>query len=272
MKGAATAQLSAGTIAAMRDVAAKFILPRFQKLQAGDVRSKAHPGDLVTVADLESEQALSASLPALLPGSLVIGEEGASADATVLDRLKGEAPVWIIDPVDGTANFVDGNPRFAVMVALVRSNQTLMGWIHDPVGGRTLWAEAGAGAWLELESGTHIRVHAPPPPSDALSSMIAGLYSRDLAPLKGRFARNIRLGSAAHDYWWLTDGRMHVLNFRRLKPWDHAAGVLIHKESGGFNRLLSGLDYTPAGRDQINILCAPSEKVWREIVTAHQSS
>lgn len=272
MKIPDSAKVSAGAIAAMREVANTLILPRFQKLAKADVRTKTHPGDLVTVADIESEQALSKSLPALLPGSLVIGEEAASADAAVLDHLKRDQAVWIIDPVDGTANFVEGIPRFAVMVALVSKGQTIMGFIHDPIAGRTLWAEAGAGAWLEGESGKHIRVHAPPPPSEALSSMTAGLYSRDLSKLTPRFARTIRLGSAAHDYWSLTDGRMHVLNFKRLKPWDHAAGLLIHKEAGGFNRLLSGLDYAPAEPDQIGILCAPSEKTWREIVTAHQSS
>jgi len=271
MKLPDSSKISAGAIAAMRDVAARLILPRFQKLKAGDIRSKTHPGDLVTVADVESEQALTKLLPELLPGSLVIGEEAASADAAVLDHLKRDEAVWIIDPVDGTANFVNGEPRFAVIVALVSKGETLMGFIHDPITHRTLWAEAGAGAWLEHESGKHIRVHCPPPPSDQLSALTAGIYSRELTPLKGRFARVIRLGSAAHDYWSLTDGRMHVLNFKRLKPWDHAAGLLIHREAGGFNRLLSGLEYAPAEPEQVGILCAPSEKIWREIVGLHQS-
>lgn len=271
MKLPDSSKISAGAIAAMRDVAARLILPRFQKLAAGDIRSKTHPGDLVTVADVESEQALTKLLPELLPGSLVIGEEAASADAAVLDHLKRDEAVWIIDPVDGTANFVNGEPRFAVIVALVSKGETLMGFIHDPITLRTLWAQAGAGAWLEHESGKHIRVHCPPPPSDQLSALTAGIYSRELTHLKGRFARVIRLGSAAHDYWSLTDGRMHVLNFKRLKPWDHAAGLLIHREAGGFNRMLSGVEYAPAEPEQAGILCAPSEKIWREIVGLHQS-
>ena len=101
--------------------------------------------------------------------------------------------------------------------------------------------------------------------------MTAGLYAREFAHLKGRFARIIRLGSAAHDYWSLTDGRMHVLNFKRLKPWDHAAGLLIHKEAGGFNRMLSGAEYAPAEPNQVGVLCAPTETAWREIVALHQS-
>lgn len=264
--------LTAGTVAAMRSVAEQHILPRFRKLAEGDVRSKTHPGDLVTVADVESEHALTRMLPALLPGSLVIGEEAASADARVLDHLARDEYVWIIDPIDGTANFVNGNATFAVMVALARRGETLMGWIHDPVAQRTLWAEKGAGAWLAEDGRAPVRVHAPAPTDESLAGMTAGLYNRDLAALKGKFARIVRLGSAAHDYWSLTDGRMQVLGFRRLKPWDHAAGVLIHSEAGGYNRLLSGHRYSPAVRDQIGMLCTPTENVWRAIVSAHENS
>jgi fructose-1,6-bisphosphatase/inositol monophosphatase family enzyme len=262
-----SANLSTGAMSAMRAVAEKHILPRFQKLAEGDVRSKSHPGDLVTIADVESEHALTDMLPKLLPGSRVIGEEAASADADVLKHLAGDDPVWIIDPVDGTSNFVNGIARFAVMVALVRRGETLGGWIHDPVANSTLWAEKGQGAWLAENGAGPVRVRLPEPP-DALSGMTAGLYNRDMAALKGKFARIVRLGSAAHDYWSLTDGRMQVLAFRRLKPWDHAAGVLIHAEAGGYNRMLSGLPYSSAAQDQIGILCTPTEDVWRTIVAA----
>lgn len=261
-------QLTSGTVAAMRAVAEAHILPRFKKLAEGDVRSKTHPGDLVTVADVESEHALTRMLPELLPGSLVIGEEAASADAAVLNHLAGEEPIWIIDPIDGTANFVNGVARFAVMVALVRRGETLMGWIHDPVENRTLWAEKGAGAWLAEAGAAPKRVRVPLPESPGLAGLTAGLYNRDLAALKGKFARIVRLGSAAHDYWSLTDGRMHVLGFRRLKPWDHAAGLLIHTEAGGYNRMMSGQAYSAAAQDQIGVLCTPTEDTWRAITGA----
>ena len=261
--------LSAATITAMRDVAEAHILPRFRKLAESDVRTKTHPGDLVTIADIESEHALTRILSDLLPGSLVIGEEAASADASVLDRLAEDNPVWIIDPIDGTANFVDGIARFAVMVALVRQGETLMGWIHDPVPNRTLWAEKGAGAWLEEVGQPHAAVHQPPLANEALADLTAALYNRELVKLKGKFARNIRLGSAAHDYWSLTDGRLQVLSYRRMKPWDHAAGGLIHREAGGYNRMLSGQPYAPAEHDQTGILCAPNQRIWEAVTAAY---
>jgi fructose-1,6-bisphosphatase/inositol monophosphatase family enzyme len=259
-------KLTAGAVAAMRKVAEDHILPRFQKLAEGDVRSKTHPGDLVTVADVESEHTLTRILPELLPGSLVIGEEAASVDARVLNLLAGDDPVWVVDPVDGTANFVNGNARFAVMVSLLRRGETIMGWIHDPVENRTLWAEKGAGAWLAESGSAPVRVKVPQPANGDLAGMTAGLYNRDLAALKGKFGRIVRLGSAAHDYWSLSDGRMQVLGFRRLKPWDHAAGVLIHEEAGGYSRMLTGAPYAPATPEQMGLLCAPSERIWRAII------
>src|SRR5437879_2711858 len=100
----------------IEETAALEILPRFRKLAAGDIREK-EPGDLVTVADEAAEARLTPLLTALLPGSLVLGEEAAAADPKLLNRLLGDHPVWVIDPVDGTGNFAAGRPAFAVMVA-----------------------------------------------------------------------------------------------------------------------------------------------------------
>src|SRR3954466_2597087 len=103
--------------AVMGEVARTIILPRYKQLAEGEVRAKTHPADFVTIADEESERALTESLTALVPGSIVVGEEAVAADPTVLERLLHHDPLWIVDPIDGTANFVNGNPAFAVMVA-----------------------------------------------------------------------------------------------------------------------------------------------------------
>jgi fructose-1,6-bisphosphatase/inositol monophosphatase family enzyme len=255
--------------AAMREVAETIILPRFNQLAKGDVRSKTHPADLVTIADEESERALGPILRGLLPNSLVIGEEAASADPKVLEHLLSEEFVWIIDPIDGTANFVNGKAAFAVMIALVHSGETIMGWIHEPLENRTLTAERGAGTWRtspSLPTGpakARLTVEAP---GTQLSEMTAGIYSRDLAHIKGKFGHIVRIGSAAHDYWALVENRMQVLCYRRLKPWDHAAGILMHSEAGGYNRLFSGERYSAARANQIGLLCTPTEGIWRAVV------
>src|SRR5258708_31980721 len=127
------------------EVADAEVMPRFEKLKTGDISEKS-PGDFVTVADVASEQRLTPALRDLLPGSLVVGEEAVAADPAVLALLDGDAPVWVVDPIDGTANFAAGIPMFAIMVALIRRGETLAAWIHDPLKRATATALAGGGA------------------------------------------------------------------------------------------------------------------------------
>ncbi|MDX2222572.1 MAG: inositol monophosphatase [Rhodospirillaceae bacterium] len=256
-------------IAALREAAARFIVPRYKKLADEDVRTKGGANNLVTIADEESERFLEQVLPGLIPGSRVIGEEAAAKSDAVLDALATEDWVWIVDPVDGTANFVNGRDLFCCMVALVRRGETAFGWIYDPLGVKTLWAEHGAGAFITRDGGDEARrQHMPPPPSDRLNDMVAALYNKELSALKGKFARIQWSGCAGHDYWAATEGRLDVYAFRNLKPWDHAPGALIHTEAGGYTRLLSGERYNPAAQGQSGILGAPNADIWTHIVEA----
>ena len=113
------------------------IMPRFRRLGADDVRSKIGPLDPVTVADEAAERALNAGFKELFPGDDVMGEEAASADPALLQRLQAPGRVWIIDPIDGTANYAAGLPLFGVMAALVEEDRVLAGFIYDPMGDDT---------------------------------------------------------------------------------------------------------------------------------------
>lgn len=240
----------------LREVAEAEILPRFGHLTEGQIREKK-PGQLVTEADTEAERVLSGRLTALLPGSMVVGEESVDAKPALLDLLKQPGAVWIIDPVDGTGNFAKGNARFAVILALVVDGVTRQGWIYDPVGQRMVMAESGQGAWLD---GHRLSV-LPSAPLEAMNGSV-----KRFAHLVGRVAKVGRRGSAAHDYLDLVTGVLHFAHFSRLMPWDHAAGVLIHAEAGGHGRLMSGEPYQPvACRD--GLLLAPSEGSWRGLKT-----
>lgn len=265
MTARAQAALSDSVLTAMRDVAARLIMPRYKSLADGEVRSKTHPGDLVTIADEEAEEELSSILTNLLPGSRVVGEEAASKDPSVLDHLASDDPVWIIDPVDGTANFVNRRDRFGVVIALMQDGVTTMGWILNPVSGEALVAERGEGTWLHTSEEEPHQLKIARADQTPLADMAAGLNHPDFSLAKGKFARVTRLGSAAHDYWSLADGNTQVLCYRRLKPWDHTAGALIHTEAGGYNRLLSGDAYNPRIRDQVGLLCTPTEKIWKRV-------
>ncbi len=150
-----------------RAAAAEHILPFFEKLEAGQIEEKG-PGDLVTIADLRTEQALTPVLKALIPGSTVVGEEATAKDKAVLDRLNGAGDVWLIDPVDGTANFAAGLPLFACMVAFVRNGEVLASWIFDPVKDIMAVAAAGSGAW---SNGKRISVAPPALPEQMSGSL-----------------------------------------------------------------------------------------------------
>ena len=128
----------------MRETSAEVIEPRFAALSPADVRSKA-AGELVTIADIEAEELLTRILTGLLPGALVVGEEACATDPRLLDGL-GAAQAWLVDPLDGTANFVEGSDDWAVMVALCEEGRTVASWIWQPTSETMYTAEAGCGA------------------------------------------------------------------------------------------------------------------------------
>ncbi len=249
----------------IRSVAIAEILPWFRNLDPSGIREKTGPLDLVTLADEAAERALTPALAALLPGSQVIGEEAASEDERVLDRIHGDDPVWIIDPVDGTLNFAQGRPLFAVIVALVQRGDTLAGWIHDPIDGRMATAVKGEGAWL---NGRRVRVADPVPVSrmvGALSTRFCGdALAAQLEERSTALAELVCLSSAAQEYLRLLEGRSHASLYHRLMPWDHAAGVLMHAEAGGHAALIDGTPYGPALRNG-SLLLAPDVDSWRAL-------
>ncbi len=259
----------AGVEAAMRHVAGNHILPRFRNLQACDVRTKSGPQDLVTIADTESEQALTRILPKLLSGSVVLGEEAYAANPQCLDLLNEDAPVWIIDPLDGTLAFTQGLETFGIIVALVKGGEILGGWILDPLGDRFLQAEKGSGVTI---NGNVCRV-APPAAPEAMIGMISQKYfTADIQPrligAQRHFKEVYTSASAAHDYLALCSARTHFALFRRVMPWDHAAGALAHAEAGGFHANLARTPYK-FHELQNGILLTPdenSDKVFRGLV------
>ncbi len=253
--------------ALIAEIAAEEIMPRFAKLAAHDVREKA-PGDIVTIADEAAEHRLTPRLVDLLPGSCVLGEEGAAKSPELLSRLAGDAPVWVIDPVDGTSNFAAGEGDFGVMVALVRHDKVLAGWIHDPRQGDTVTAELGGGAWL---AGKRLHVAAAPDdPAELSGVLLAGFFGdRELG--KQVQSRRDRLNvlksrrCAASEYRRLAEGAMHIALFTKLMPWDHCPGVLIHAEAGGYNSYVDGGGYTPSRIKASGLMLASDAASWQQL-------
>ena len=260
-------------ISLLRDVARAEILPRFKKLGEGDVRTKAGPLDPVTVADEAAEAALRAGLNSLFPGDDVIGEEAVAAGMASVERLAGPGRVWVLDPIDGTANFAAELPLFGVMAALVEENEILAGFIFDPFGDDCAYALAGQGAFLRAADGRErrLRVAEPVPVRQMVGSMSWRFMDE---PLRSHVLHRLdRLAAvtdyrcAAHQYRMLAGGHCHVQMFRKLLPWDHAAGVLLHREAGGYARHFDGSAYSPCHTSG-GLLLAPDAASWEKLADA----
>ncbi|GGQ67518.1 inositol monophosphatase family protein [Couchioplanes azureus] len=250
----------------VREVARTIVLPRWRRLSDAEVEEKT-PGDLVTVADQESERALTAGLTALLPGSTVVGEEAVAADPSVLHRLDGGGPVWIVDPVDGTNNFAAGKRPFAVMVALVRDGEPAAGWILDVPGDRMVVAEAGSGAYVD---GMRLKTRADDPDAAALTGSIARNYFPD--DLRAGIDANAsRLGRvtgghhcAGYEYPSVATDEQQFAVFWRILPWDHTPGSLILREAGGAVLHLDGSAYHPTDSER-GLLIAANHDIWHTV-------
>ena len=254
--------------ALIREVSAAEVMPRF--ISPGESWKK-RSGSVVTDADIAAEAFLAAELPTLLPGSVIVGEEMADGDPGVLDRLDGDAPVWVLDPVDGTSNFASGNPDFAVMVGLVARRETVAGWIYRPVDDAMYAAEAGAGAY---RNGERLAVSPAPTKFGELEGSLGG-FLRRRTDLPERFARVTATQCIGIDYCALADGAIHFAHYRGIWAWDHAPGLLLHAEAGGVGRCLDRSAYRIGLPEEGGLLLAPDEATWeklRELIAAALAS
>lgn len=252
----------------IRDVAEAEILPRFNQLSESDISEKA-PGDLVTIADIESEKALSQKLTQLLPGSIAIGEEGVAADPSCIGVISGEAPVWIIDPVDGTHNFAHGTACFAVIISLVHKSNTVAGWIHDPMANTTIYAEQGKGAW---EGDTQLNLSSAKPIANMSGSLKRSsrhkLAARQTGGEAGLPSIVKRYRCVGREYMDLARGTLDFASYGGLlKPWDHSAGILIYKEAGGFEAMTdTAIGYRVEPHIQRgDVMLAPDKDTWIQL-------
>ncbi|MEM6492235.1 MAG: inositol monophosphatase family protein, partial [Pseudomonadota bacterium] len=241
------------------------ITPRFRNLRPDETREKG-PNDPVTAADEAMERRLTETLPSFLDAD-VLGEEAASADPEKLDRLRDPAPLWIVDPVDGTANFDAGRTPFAVIVALCAGDHVAAAWIHDPIASETITAQPRAGAW---RNGVRLT------PREAPAEWIGSISTKHMAPdarawadrVRARHPHNRSLFCAGAEYAALAKGERQYSLFHRLLPWDHAAGALIVTEAGGKVAIApDGESYRPS-RLRGLLLSAATPALWDAIVAS----
>jgi myo-inositol-1(or 4)-monophosphatase len=231
--------------------AGRGLLKDFGEVENLQVSSKG-PGDFVSRADKAAEALIKEELMHARPSYGFLGEEG--------NEIDGEDPTrrWIVDPLDGTTNFLHGLPHWAVSIALEHKGQIVAGVIYDPVKDDLFYAEKGGGAWLNE---SRLRV-------SARSKMIESIFAtglpfggradlpealQDLARLSPTCAGIRRFGAAALDLAYVAAGRYDGFWERGLHAWDIAAGIVIVREAGGIiEPLEKDQDILESGR----LICA----------------
>jgi myo-inositol-1(or 4)-monophosphatase len=199
------------------------------------------PGNFVTAADRRAEEILRTELAKARPDYGFLGEEGGTREGS------DKSHRWIVDPLDGTTNFLHGIPHFAVSIGLERNGEIVAGLIYNPANDDLFIAERGKGAFL---NDRRIRVAARQRLADAVVGCGLPHYGRgdlalarrEIAAAQQHFAGLRRYGAAALDLAWIAAGRLDAYWERGLSPWDLAAGLILVREAGGFVSDLDGGD------------------------------
>jgi len=218
-------------IAAARK-AARALKRDFGELEKLQVSLKG-PGNFVTAADRRAEETLYAELMKARPGYGFLGEEGGRREGA------DKTHTWIVDPLDGTTNFLHGIPQFAISIALEREGTVVAGLIYNPANEDMFVAERGKGAFLNEQ---RIRVAGRKVLGDSVIACgLPHLGHGDIAQsrketgiVQEHVAGLRRFGAAALDLAWVAAGRLDAYWERDISPWDMAAGIILVREAGGF--------------------------------------
>jgi myo-inositol-1(or 4)-monophosphatase len=232
-------------------------LGEIEKLQV----SLKGPRNFVSAADHRAEAILYEELAKARPGYGFLGEEGGAREGT------DKSHRWIVDPLDGTTNFLHGIPHFAVSIALERDGVIVAALTYNPANEELFLAERGKGAFLNDQ---RLRVAARQRLADAIVACGLPHYGRgdlalarnEIAAAQAHFAGLRRYGAATLDLAWVAAGRLDVYWERDLSPWDMAAGILLVREAGGY---VSDIDGKEAIFAKANIV-AGNETMHRELL------
>ena len=263
----------------IRGVSTRVIDPGFRRLSPDQIHEKA-PGDLVTDLDRQAEGELSRLLTSA-GGGIVVGEESVHDDASVLQELPPAELAWVIDPIDGTKNYVNGSTHHAVMVAEVQHGVTTRSWTWQPQLGHMWIAERGNGLVCDGEPVTSDR-RRPDPETIGPNAQLLDhpdpaqrvTADRQVVRAVTAYPHNRRTSpsltwSEAHsccgvDYPLICLGEQEVACWFHIHPWDHLPGALMVTECGGVVRVAGGADYSARHTEQRGvIIAARDERSWR---------
>jgi len=236
--------IEAGELAALR---------RREGVEVANTKSSAV--DVVTEADREVERLIRSRLADARPDDGILGEEGGGHSGT-------SGLTWVVDPIDGTTNYLYGIPHYAVSIAVVEGEPEPLSWVDvagvvfNPASGELYSAAIGEGAWLgEVSTGSTTELHVAPPVPLAEALIGTGFaYASEMRGVQGAIVTGLlpkvrdirRLGTASLDLCFVAAGRLNAFFERTLSPWDHAAGAIIAREAGA---VVKGLGHDAPSRD-----------------------
>ncbi|KMY53494.1 inositol monophosphatase [Bacillus sp. FJAT-27231] len=203
------------------------------------IHTKSNPNDLVTNIDEETERFFISNIRAAYPGHSILGEEGQGDDLTSLKGI-----VWMIDPIDGTMNFVHQQRHFAISIGIYENGVGRLGYVYDVTHDELYYAERGKGAYMNgvrLPSLTEVRLEKALVAVNA-TWLVKNKYfdEKKLVDLAIRARGTRSYGSAAIELAYVASGRLDCYLSMRLSPWDFAAGKILVEEVGGIMTNLAG--------------------------------
>lgn len=238
-------------IKAIKKVAQQEIMPRYLKV----AHQRKPDGSIFTEADVAAQTALISALKRIHDYP-VLGEEMSQDEQESLWRSGGDG-LWCIDPIDGTSNFFNGLPYFAISVALMRGGKSVLGVVYNPAADEMFWAERGKGAYLNGEP-MPIKESVP-----AFNHAMAAIDFKRLAPGLAQqlvatppFASQRNFGASTLDWCYVAAGRLNLYLHGGQKLWDYAAGSLILTEAGGSMCTLSEDDFGAGDIWQRSVIAA----------------
>lgn len=252
--------------AIIEETVAAEMLPHYRQLDPEAVRTKESPTDLVTIVDEAMERALKRRLLELTPGASFVGEEAAAADPEIARLIETADRCWIVDPLDGTRNFVHGVDEFGTIVAYVENGETIGGWIYAAPERAMAFSTKGEGAFWNGER-VLVEPQGEERPAGLRSTgwLLPEWKDRLVAALKNNVVS--RPGHcSAYAYLKLLKGETDFKLSSRIHAWDHAAGALMLQEMGGEVRWLdSKTRYAPAISQDRPLLATGPGRDWRQV-------
>ena len=251
----------------VRDIARDEILPRYLK----SARNRKADGSLFTEADFASQRRFTEALPQFLPGA-VLGEEMSAAEQATMWN-EGARGMWCIDPIDGTTNFANGIPLFAVSIAYLIHHEPVIGVVYNPITDESFYAARGAGAYL---NGTELPLRAG---ATSLCDAVAGVdfkrishHLGDELAVRPPYYSQRNFGSSALEWCFVAAGRLDVYVHGGQMLWDYAAGRLILAEAGGIAEALDGGALMSGPAIKRGVIAAASPALftdWSNWIKAH---